>query len=262
MDTIKTVADLEQRLAEQEEINQDLTRELCMEKEQKHNLEMELLDLDHDNLLLQNQIEEGSGGEANLDDDFVILRDIECQTDSSHLVLLPPPEQQILSVVNRLTYCKVVIFEQEETIAVLEGDLRELGDENRRIVEDHFEAGLEVERLSQVCEQRGRVIHELYRRVDGLEKRRTAAHLTKTVNSLAKAATRSVPFERGASVGSTSRRQSFMSQESYPSTKKTKRRKSIISTQPENRLSVLIEAPVVSRDANRKSYLVSPWDFA
>jgi hypothetical protein len=281
MDTAKRVAELEHRLVEQEDLNHDLVRELGLETERRQDLEIELLDLDH----LQNQFDDGSGGKQRNDDDEIIVRDIECQTDASHLVLSPPPEVAILSVLNRLTYSKVVINTLQETIYHLEADVQSLSDKNSRILDNQFENSLELERMYAVSSRSKRIIEELRRRVEGLESDKTAFHLSRTVSVLASVSSNISPqpsftkrvssqprgfpqpinLDRGSSQPSFLERPNSVSSSILSkSSRRSNKRKSLISTVPETPYrNSLIEAPVVgTRKGKRESrYEVSPWDF-
>lgn len=193
MDTAKHVADLEHRLNEQQEQNEFLERQLQEVNERKEALELELKDLDNDNLLLQTQLQgEDSGKE--LDDEFVILRDIDTQTDQSFPADHKPitaPEQKILSLTSKLTFSNVIVETQKETISELERQLIKLDAEKTRIIQLNAETQLEMEYMQQINDQRAKIIEELWKRVERLEADFNSTHIRQTVSSVSKAGRKS-----------------------------------------------------------------------
>ncbi|KAJ3408958.1 hypothetical protein HDV05_004672 [Chytridiales sp. JEL 0842] len=179
MDTARRVQELEGQLAEMEGVNEDLRRELGRVQREKEVVEMELGDLEDDHLVLQNQVLVGgaaasgapvSGGvvgggrvglleeavERSLVDEYVLLRDIDTQTDPvgvfelkdlsngignllPHAHSSPVPketesksvgtlttestistETQNLDVSNKLAFSSLILSTQSETIQQLE----------------------------------------------------------------------------------------------------------------------------------------------
>ncbi|KAJ3222522.1 hypothetical protein HK099_002230 [Clydaea vesicula] len=224
MDTAKRVAELENRLIEQQGVNEDLERELKLAARDKEEMENELQDLDHDNMILQNQLNHSGTSqvdtfdleayeESELGDDYVVLRDMEVQTDltveQATSEMPSSSEQQIMSVVSRLTYSNMIVDTQKETIQELESKLKKVDIEKERIIQQSFEKNMELERIQAVNSQRAKLIDELWKRVEKLETDRTSIHLKRTVTLLSNA-----PEYRSERRGSTKSTRSTISQRS------------------------------------------------
>ncbi|KAJ3142630.1 hypothetical protein HK101_003261 [Irineochytrium annulatum] len=255
MDTAKRVQELERTIADLTNSNEELQLELLKARREREVLEEELEDLEEDHYTLQNEIivntdvvstpalassgvllptphsahplnkvsddillmfQEITQNDPLLDD-YVLLRDIETQTELPEPEPIPIPTQalraaisgmplrsspppppistsaatttdrrhglELLSLTSRLSYASLIAATQSETITALEHRVHLLDSECDRLRSSSADLAVRGEHWAALAEARERVVEELRARVGALERERMAGAMRGRVGS-------------------------------------------------------------------------------
>ncbi|KAJ3056945.1 hypothetical protein HK097_002323 [Rhizophlyctis rosea] len=226
MDTARQVSDLEHQVMELEGVNEELTHRMNVVEMERERLEEVVEELDEDNLALQNELgrvgdvgggvpasPEGSGkgtlgrddvggetggeGWSGWMDEYVLLRDIGCQTDPSPEETKPKsatistqtPSQTssaltILTLTTRLTYQHLLIETHLDTITELESQLSTLKQHAETLEKQNWEMKVRCEHLQAVGDVNSRMMDEVLSRVRTLEERHSSKLMIRSARRL------------------------------------------------------------------------------